>query len=208
MPFEKGMFDSIMDCLSLKVFGSFLLLLVDFLFGDINLPFKALWALVVLDLLSKWMQIGDQTLKRMGHKGNLFTGVFWAWKCGDINADVMGSKFVKKIAGYIWVLIGSHLLTLAVPSMPAYGYDWARVPEDLVRGVLALTEFVSITRNWRDMGVDAMSSLCFWAQNKKDQLTGERPGAGLQSTIQGGFNNGTSTIPANQPGGAPRTGQE
>jgi len=143
---------------------------ITFLAGPMDTAFLALWLMVVIDPVTKWLAISMQALKEAQSCGGIVCGFRLAWKSGALNSLAMRQKFIPKILGYIIVLIAANLLVKVLP--PAYyaGKLLTEIPKDLITSYLAVTEFVSICENLTAAGVEQLSTVAKYFGTKRDEI--------------------------------------
>ncbi len=124
--------------------------------GQLLLAFVAL---IVIDLITKWIALSKEYLvKRKRRKNPTFwqcvTAIPAARKAGYIKSETMKHRFLGKIAVYLLVVFAGAaadhiMLTLDKPQ-------WAVL---LLVGYLSVTELVSILENLQDAGVEEAGQL-------------------------------------------------
>lgn len=161
---------TLVNCWQVKLICSAILTVGTFLLGPMDAAFLALWVMVVIDPVTKWLAISMQALKETQSCGGLICGFRLAWNSGALNSLSMRQKFVPKILGYLIVLIAANLLVKVLP--PAYysGKLLTEIPKDLITSYLAVTEFVSICENLTAAGVEQLGKVAQYFGSKRDQI--------------------------------------
>lgn len=114
-------------------------------------------ALVVVDLLTKWIAISHKRLE-----SNMLDACLWCSICGikaaresgEISSDKMKHRFLSKISMYLIIVAGGSIVDIAMHIL--------RKPVmfvDLIVWYLAITEMLSIIENLNDAGVEAATKL-------------------------------------------------
>jgi len=167
-------YDSLLQCWQIKCMISFIVSLTGFLIGEINVPFIALWCLIVIDMITKWGAIAKRLLDERKIETNILYGVILAWQTGGLSSRNMRMMFASKIFSYLTLIIAANLLIKIIPSVVIFGNDWAKMPGGFIYSFLALTEMMSIIENLIAMGIDALQPLeCFFSR-KRDEITGRK----------------------------------
>lgn len=165
-------YDSLLQCWQIKCMISFFVSLTGFLIGEINVPFVALWSLIVLDMITKWGEIAKKLLDERKMDASILHGVILAWETGELSSRNMRRMFASKIFSYLTLIIAANLLIKIIPSVLIFGNDWAKLPGGFIYSFLALTEMMSIIENLIAMGVDALKPLEFFFSRKREEITG------------------------------------
>ena len=162
--------ETLINCWQVKLMCSAILTAGTFLLGPMDTAFLALWLMVVIDPVTKWIAISMQALKDANSCGGIICGFRLAWKSGALNSLSMRQKFVPKILGYLIVLIAANLLVKVLP--PAYysGKLLTEIPKDLITSYLAITEFVSICENLTAAGVSQLATVATYFGTKRDDI--------------------------------------
>lgn len=164
--------DSVTQCWQVKMLVSCFITGFTFLVGEIEAPFIALWLLVVVDTLTKWVSISKITLDEQKINASIWYGFYLAWHIGTLSSQEMRHKFATKVFAYFVVIISGHLVSIILPSIVIAGGDVAKLPGSLVYSFLAVTELMSIIENLISMGMDVLKPLAVWAKRKRDEMTG------------------------------------
>lgn len=115
-------------------------------------------ALVVLDLLTKWLEIARTYLKeRQDADTSLYHALFSvgaAHRAGYIRSDVMKHRFLGKICVYLLFTFAAAVvdISLGILSAPRFALV-------LTVGYLMVTEFLSILENLQAAGVEMAQGL-------------------------------------------------
>ncbi len=173
----KAVWGSITDCWAIKVLGGCGIAALDFLVGPLDAAFIALWVLVGIDTLTRWLAIAYQTMN--GDPTRKMTwgeAIYCSCRSGAINSEMMRKKFVPKIIAYLALLISANVLTHVTQPKFIFGVDILGSIDDFVSVFLALTEAKSITENLVELGIDALAPLLIFFRRKTDQLCESPPG--------------------------------
>jgi phage-related holin len=163
--------NKMLDWWQLKIVASIFTTFFTFLIGEINVPLVALALLVVIDTFSRWGAIANKKLADKEITASIWYGVYLAIHERDINSQTMRGKLVKKILGYLILLIGFNLVSKIIPDT-FFGTDISKAPTVFISSWLAFVELQSIIENLVDMGFDALKPLLFWCISKRQALSG------------------------------------
>lgn len=116
-------------------------------------------ALVVIDLVSKWLALSKEYLATCKHNNNqsLYTSLInipAARRAGYITSSSMRHRFFSKMLSYIILVLGAALVDFV--SRTLHHQDFLVV---LVVGYLAATEAISILENMQDAGLKEVEQL-------------------------------------------------
>lgn len=164
--------DSLLQCWQIKCMISFFVSIISFLIGEINAPFIALWSLIVLDMITKWVAIGKKLLDEREIDESILYGVILAWQTGGLSSRNMRMMFASKTFSYLVLIITANLVVKIIPSVLIFDNDWAKMPGGFIYSFLALTEVMSIIENLISMGIDALKPLEYFFSHKRDEITG------------------------------------
>jgi len=166
------LWQKITDCWQVKMFWAGFISCLTFLIGDITAtPFIALWCLVVLDTITRWMALAKQENDATGHEnGSIIKGFGAAVICSRINSETFRIKFTNKAASYIVLLIGFNLLDMVIPDV-MFGYNFVGFPNAFISTWLAIGEIKSILENLIAAGIQGLSPLVCWAEKRREQMT-------------------------------------
>ena len=165
-------YDSLLQCWQIKSMISFFISLTGFLIGEMNAPFIALWSLIILDMITKWIAIAKKLLEERNLDASILYGVILAWQTGGLSSRNMRIMFASKIFSYLTLIIATNLLVKILPSIVIFGNDWAKMPSGFIYSFLALTEMMSIIENLIAMGIDALRPLEVFFSRKRDEIVG------------------------------------
>ena len=171
MEFTK-IWDTVTQCWQIKVLTSFLITSFTFLVGELDVPFIALWLLVIVDTITKWASVSKNTLDGQNFDASIWYGFYLAWHTGALSSHEMRYKFATKVFAYFIVIVAGHLVSIILPSITIAGNDIAKIPGGMVYSFLAVTELMSIIENLISMGMDVLKPLAVWAGRKRDEMTG------------------------------------
>lgn len=144
---------------------------VTFLLGDITAaPFVALWCLVIIDTVTRWMAIGKETLEKHQINGSIWSGIYLAILDKTINSRELRGRFQTKVAAYLVLLIGFNLLDHVIPDR-VMGQAIDGMPNTFISTWLAIVELQSIVENLIEMGMTGLSPLGVWLIAKRDKMT-------------------------------------
>ncbi|EIW19899.1 MULTISPECIES: phage holin family protein [Pelosinus] len=162
--------ETLINCWQVKLAWGAVLTVITFLLGPMDTAFLALWLMIVIDPVTKWIAISMLTLKESQSCGGLICGFRLAWNSGALNSLAMRQKFIPKVLGYLIVLIAANLLVKVLP--PAYysGKLLTEIPKDLITSYLAVTEFVSICENLTAAGVEQLGKVALYFGSKRDNI--------------------------------------
>lgn len=170
MDYQK-MWQSITDCWQVKMICSGVVTGITFLLGDITAaPFIALWVLVIIDTITRWMAIGRKTLKDNNMSGSVWDGIWLAVIEHNINAEAMRCRFQTKALAYLVLLIGFNLLDIIIPDR-ILGQDVVGVPNTFISTWLAFVELQSIIENLIECGMTGLTPLSEWVCRKREKMT-------------------------------------
>lgn len=135
--------------------------------GQLLLAFVAL---IVVDLITKWMALTYEYLIKRKRRKNptlwqCVTNIPAARKAGYIKSEAMKHRFLGKIIVYMLVVfagatVDNIMITMDKPA-------WAVV---LLAGYLSITELISIVENLQDAGVEEAEKLYEILEKKRDAL--------------------------------------
>ena len=135
--------------------------------GQLLLAFVAL---VIIDLVTKWIALSKEYLTRRKRKKNVTL-----WQCivnipaaraaGYIKSETMKHRFLGKIIVYLLVVFAGALADNIMMTMGKQ--TWAVV---LLVGYLSVTELISILENLQDAGVEEAEKLHEILEKKRDTL--------------------------------------
>lgn len=165
-------YDSLFQSWQVKCTVSFLMSVAGFLIGEINAPFIALWSLIIIDMLTKWVGIAKNLLDERDIDSNILYGIILAWKTGELCSRSMRRMFIGKVFSYLVLIIAANLLMKIIPSVVIFGNDWAKFPGGFIYSFLALTEVMSIIETLIQIGIDALKPLESFFCRKRDEMTG------------------------------------
>lgn len=170
--FEK-IWQTIADCWHMKVAASAAMTAATFLIGDVTAgPFVALWSLVIVDTITRWMAIGAATLREHNLNRSIWTGIYLAAIDRKINNVSMFGRFQTKALAYLILLIGFNLLDHVIPDR-VMGQSIDGMPNAFISTWLAIVELQSIVENLIEMGMTSLSPVGAWLCRKRDKMTGE-----------------------------------
>ena len=144
---------------------------VAYLLGDIAAPpFVAIWVLVGLDTLTRWMAIGRQESVEAGRSDSLLAGMGVAFILRRINSETFRVKFFNKAIAYLILLIGFNQLDMVAPKS-FFGHNVSGAPNAFITIWIIIGELKSIMENLIDAGVTIVKPLVCWAEKKQSQMT-------------------------------------
>ena len=144
---------------------------VAFLLGDITSPpFVAIWLLVALDTLTRWMAIGRQESIDSGRGGSILSGIGVAAILRRINSETFRVKFFNKAIAYLILLIGFNQLDMVAPKS-FFEHNVAGAPNAFITIWIIIGELKSIMENLIDAGATVVKPLVGWAEKKQSQMT-------------------------------------
>jgi len=165
------MWQSITNCWQVKMLWSGAVTGITFLLGDITAaPFIALWVLVIIDTITRWMAIGRKTLADNNMSGSVWDGIWLAVVERNINSEMMRCRFQTKALAYLVLLIGFNLLDIIVPDR-ILGQDVVGIPNTFISTWLAFVELQSIIENLIECGMTGLTPLSQWVCNKRAKMT-------------------------------------
>jgi phage-related holin len=176
-------FVAVFTCWPVKMAISAVITVISFLFGPIDTAFIALFVLVFVDLLTRWLAITREYMIESGCGRGIAYCFIMAWKTGKLNSQEMRQKFIPKIIAYILLLIASNLLIHILPPIVINGKNWAETPDDLINSYLALTEVMSILENLIAAGFDGLKPLEGYVVKKRTDLVGQTDNAAVQQAV-------------------------
>lgn len=181
----QEMLQKILECWQLKSFLAGCISCLTFLLGDVTAtPFIALWCMVVLDTITRWMAISRHEAEAEGRKGSLLEGFGIAVICSRINSETFRVKFFNKMLSYLVLLIGFNLLDWVIPDV-IFGQQFIGFPNSFISTWLAIGEIKSILENLIEAGASGLKPLVIWAQKKQDQMTDGSQQAGSVRSGEG-----------------------
>ncbi|HBS59415.1 MAG TPA: hypothetical protein DEA44_09125 [Firmicutes bacterium] len=154
-----------------KTVVSFFLATMTFFLGSELMPFLALFFLMAMDVLTRWMAEGKRKADQVGIDSWL-EGFYLCWHDGTLNSKTMGRKFFHKAITYMLLVIAFNLALKSVPSIVLFGADWSKLPLGFIYSFLSITEVMSVIENLIDAGMDALRPLCVFVCKKRNDLTG------------------------------------
>lgn len=179
----QDMWQKILDCWQLKAITGFAISTLTFLLGDITAaPFIALWILVAIDTLTRWMAIGLNTLKEHGETGSVWYGIYVAILERKINNESMRGRFQTKALSYLILLIGFNMLDAIIPDKVA-GQQIDGLPNTFISTWLAFVEMQSIIENLIEMGMTGLQPIAGWLCRRRSAMTDACKLPGMSSTI-------------------------
>jgi len=135
--------------------------------GQLLLAFVAL---VIIDLVTKWIALSKEYLTKRKRKKNVTL-----WKCvvnipaaraaGYIKSEAMKHRFLCKIIVYLLVVFAGALADHIMMTMDKP--QWAVV---LLVGYLSVTELISILENLQDAGVEEAGQLHDILEKRREQI--------------------------------------
>lgn len=135
--------------------------------GQLLLAFVAL---IVVDLVTKWIALAHDYLTKRKRRKNptlwqCVVNIPAARKAGYIKSEAMKHRFLGKIVVYLLVIFAGAAVDNIMMAMdkPA----WAVV---LLAGYLSITELISIVENLQDAGVEEAEQLHNILEKKRDTL--------------------------------------
>jgi len=96
----ENVFVSLREYWFVKAVAGVVITVVGFLLGNLDAAFLALWVLVFIDTLTKWVAISRQTLIEQQSSEGLFCGFILAWHTGTLNSHAMRVGFTSKVFAY------------------------------------------------------------------------------------------------------------
>ena len=181
----QEMLQKILECWQLKAFFSGCISCLTFLLGDVTAtPFIALWCMVVLDTITRWMAISRHEAEAEGRNGSLLDGFGIAVIFSRINSETFRVKFFNKMFSYLVLLIGFNLLDWVIPDV-IFGQQFIGFPNSFISTWLAIGEIKSILENLIEAGASGLKPLVIWAQKKQDQMTDGSQQAGSVRSGEG-----------------------
>lgn len=145
---------SLSDVWFLKIIASFFIAVICSLHVKLLLAFTAL---VVFDLLTKWIALSKQYLQDQSQNTGLWScicNIKKARRAGYIKSSAMKHRFAGKIIVYMLLTFGAGMLDLVFKTMEKP--EFAVV---LVVGYLSVTELLSTIENLQDAGVEEAEKL-------------------------------------------------
>ena len=175
------LWQKITDCWQVKMFWAGLVSCTTFLLGDItSTPFIALWCLVVMDTITRWMALAKKENVEAGRAdGSIIKGFGAAVICSRINSETFRIKFTNKAASYIVLLIGFNLLDMVIPDI-MFGHNFVGIPNSFIATWLAIGEIKSILENLIESGIQGLTPLVCWAEKRREQMTDTQQNMGWQ----------------------------
>jgi hypothetical protein len=137
------------------------------LLGKAYLPLILLGVLIVGDLITRFVYLGQKAAKEKGVCLGYIAGIRLACKERVINSQVMREKFGSKIYGYLIALIVANVLARII--------IWDVAGQGIVAFIasyLAVVEARSIFENLADTGIDAFRPLAAFFCKKQNDMTG------------------------------------
>ena len=135
--------------------------------GQLLLAFVAL---VIIDLVTKWIALSKEYLTKRKRKKNVTL-----WQCvvnipaarsaGYIKSEAMKHRFLGKIIVYLLVVFAGALADNIMMTMGKP--QWAVV---LLVGYLSVTELISILENLQDAGVEEAGQLHDILEKRREQI--------------------------------------
>ena len=181
----QEMLQKILECWQLKAFWAGCISCLTFLLGDVTAtPFIALWCMVVLDTITRWMAISRHEAEAEGRNGSLLDGFGIAVIFSRINSETFRVKFFNKMFSYLVLLIGFNLLDWVIPDV-IFGQQFIGFPNSFISTWLAIGEIKSILENLIEAGASGLKPLVIWAQKKQDQMTDGSQQAGSVRSGEG-----------------------
>lgn len=176
------MLQKILECWQLKAFWAGCISCLTFLLGDVTAtPFIALWCMVVLDTITRWMAISRHEAEAEGRNGSLLDGFGIAVIFSRINSETFRVKFFNKMFSYLVLLIGFNLLDWVIPDV-IFGQQFIGFPNSFISTWLAIGEIKSILENLIEAGASGLKPLVIWAERKQSQMTdGTAQGVALKA---------------------------
>jgi hypothetical protein len=169
----QEMWQKITDCWQLKAVVAGLTSCLTFLLGDFTAPsFIALWGLVGIDTLTRWMAIGRKYMTDNNLQGSIWSGVFMAFIEKKINSEAMRGQFQTKAMAYLILLIGFNLLDRVIPDA-VMGQNIDGIPGIFISTWLAFVELQSIIENLVEMGMTGLTPLSQWICRRREKMTGD-----------------------------------
>ena len=135
--------------------------------GQLLLAFVAL---VVIDLVTKWIALSKEYLTKKKRKKNVtlwqcVTSIPAARKAGYIKSEAMKHRFLGKIIVYLLVVFAGALADHIMQTMDKP--TWAVL---LLVGYLSVTELISILENLQDAGVEEAGQLHDIIEKRRDAM--------------------------------------
>lgn len=135
--------------------------------GQLLLAFVAL---VVIDLVTKWLALSREYLVKKKKRKNpslwvCFKSILQARRAGYIKSEPMKHRFLGKVLVYLLVVFAGATIDNIMMTMDKP--QWAVV---LLAGYLSVTELISILENLQDAGVEEAGQLHDMVEKKRDAL--------------------------------------
>lgn len=144
---------------------------ITFLIGDPTADaFIALWGLVVLDTLTRWMAIGKKYIENHKLHCSIVTGMLLAFLDGYINTDALRGQFFTKALSYVLLLIAFNQLGHIVPEK-IFSHSLVGLPNTFISTWLAWVELQSIIENLVEVGMSELAPLGGRVRKIRDKLT-------------------------------------
>lgn len=163
----KGTASSLGENGAVKLVGATIVGAACSMHGQLLLAFVAL---IVVDLITKWIALSNEYLTKRKRKKNpslwqCVINIPAARKAGYIKSEAMKHRFLGKIIVYLLVVfagatVDNIMMTMGNPA-------WAVV---LLVGYLSITELISILENLQDAGVEEAGKLHDIIEKKRDAL--------------------------------------
>lgn len=167
----QEMWQRIYECWPIKMAVAGCASSVAFLFGDITAPpFVAIWLLVALDTLTRWMAIGRKESMEAGRSESILAGMGVAIILRRINSETFRVKFFNKAIAYLILLIGFNQLDRVAPDV-IFGHNFSNAPNAFITIWIVIGELKSIMENLIDAGITLVKPLVGWAEKKQSQMT-------------------------------------
>jgi len=162
-----GTVDHISENWAVKLAGATFVGAACSMHGQLLLAFVAL---IVIDLITKWIALAHDYLTKRKRRKNptlwqCVVNIPAARKAGYIKSEAMKHRFLGKIVVYLLVIFAGATIDNIMMTMdkPA----WAVV---LLAGYLSITELISIVENLQDAGVEEAEQLHNILEKKRDTL--------------------------------------
>ena len=135
--------------------------------GQLLLAFVAL---VIIDLVTKWIALSKEHLSKRKRKKpytlwECIVNIPKARKAGYIKSEAMKHRFLGKIIVYLLVVFAGALADHIMQTMNKP--TWAVL---LLAGYLSVTELISILENLQDAGVEEAGQLHDIIEKKRDAI--------------------------------------
>lgn len=135
--------------------------------GQLLLAFVAL---IVVDLITKWIALSNEYITKRKRKKNpslwqCVINIPAARKAGYIKSEAMKHRFLGKIIVYLLVVFAGATVDNIMITM--HNPVWAVV---LLVGYLSITELISILENLQDAGVEEAGQLHDILEKRKEQI--------------------------------------